>query len=108
MRYIELKKVGNWDTRSVLKQVMNIAGRGITVDEMRKRIKIMDMLDEMVRLSLDVEDEQFKLIVAAVNSFPFGVAHKDLLAVIDGILEAPAEPVVKANGVAPEAVAAAV
>ena len=108
MRYIELKKVGQWDTRSVLKQVMNASPKGMLLDEMRKRIKIMDALDEMARLSLDVDEEQFKLITGALINFPFGVAHKDLLAVIDGVLEATAEPIVKANGVAPEAVAAAV
>ena len=108
MRYIELKKVGQWDTRSVLKQVMNASPRGMLLDEMRKRIKIMDALDEMARLSLDVEEDQFKLIVGALTNFPFGVAHKDLLAIVDGVLEAPAEPIVKANGVAPEAIAAAV
>jgi hypothetical protein len=108
MRYIELKKVGQWDTRSVLKQVMNASPRGMLLDEMRKRIKIMDALDEMARISLDVDEEQFKLLVGALSNFPFGFAHKDLLTIIDGVLEASTEPIVKANGVAPEAVAAAV
>ena len=107
MRYIELEKVGQWDTRSVLKQVMNASPRGMLLDEMRKRIKIMDMLDEMARVSLDVEEDQFKLIVGAITNFPFGIAHKDLLAVIDGVIDAPTEPVVKANGVAHNEAAAA-
>lgn len=108
MKYIQLVKHGQWDTRSVLKQVMNASPKGMLLDEMRKRIKIMDALDEMARLTLDVDEEQFKLITGALINFQFGVAHKDLLAVIDAVLEAPSEPVVKANGVAPEAIAAAV
>jgi hypothetical protein len=35
MRYIELKKVGQWDTRSLLKQVMNASPKGMLLDEMR-------------------------------------------------------------------------
>jgi hypothetical protein len=87
---------------------MNASPRGMLLDEMRKRIKIMDALDEMARISLDVDEEQFKLLVGALSNFPFGFAHKDLLTIIDGVLEASTEPIVKANGVAPEALAAAV
>lgn len=92
MRYIALTKHGQWDTRSVLKMVMNQNPRGMLLDEMRKRIKIMDALDEAARVSLEVDEEQFKLINGALINFPFGLAHKDLLAVIDEVLAAPNEP----------------
>lgn len=92
MRYIALVKHGNWDTRSVLKQVMNLSPRGMLLDEMRQRLKVMDLLDDMVRTEIALDEEQFKLVSGAVKSFPFNVAHSDLLKVLDGILEAPAEP----------------
>jgi hypothetical protein len=98
MKYIAFAKHGQWDTRSVLKQVMNIAPRGMLLDEMRQRIKVMDMLDEAARTEIGLDEDQFKLVAAAVKAFPFNVAHRDLLAVIDGILDAPSAPSVKANG----------
>lgn len=93
MKYVQLQKIGNWDTRSVLKQVMNISPRGLLLDEMRRRIKIMDLLDEMVRTEVPLDEDQFRLVSEALTTFHFNVASKDLLAVIDAVLSAPSESV---------------
>ena len=104
MRFVQLVKIGNWDTRTVIKQILNVKVGGMLLDEMRKRMKLADLFEEVVRTEVPLSDEQFAFLAAAINSNLYGVAHKDLLAVIDGILAAPEQSAaVKANGHAAEA-----
>lgn len=89
MRYVQLEKIGQFDTRSIVKMVLNIKVGGMMLEEMRRRLKIADLFDEVVRTEVPLDEEQFKLVAAALNTYPYGGGHKDLLAIIDGILDAP-------------------
>lgn len=88
MKLIAFKTYGQWGTRGVLKMVLNVNPRGMLLDEMRRRIKLMDRLDASDDVGIELDADEFKMVVGALNVFPFGVAHKDLLALIDDVLAA--------------------
>jgi hypothetical protein len=57
------------------------------VDNMRKRIKLMDKLDA-ANGSWHLEDAEHEFFAATIKTFPFGVANRDLLSIIDNALGA--------------------
>ena len=64
-------------------------GGGGSVGEIRARCKVLDELDALPpgATSMLLEDDRHATLCRALNSFQFGLASKDLLKVIDGILE---------------------
>jgi len=93
MRYILFEKQGVWDTKSVLQQVVNTNPRGMLLDEMRRRIAILDLL-EAAKVHLLLEDRDHTFVCDALRNFAWGVAHRDLMAVIDHVLEAGEAPAI--------------
>lgn len=87
MKYIPFTKHGNWDTKSVMMLVLNQNPRGMDLDAMRRRIAIMNQIEE-AKAGIVLKTDEHTLICDAIKAFPFGVAHKDLLAAIDAVLEA--------------------
>jgi hypothetical protein len=104
MKYIPYRIFGNWETKSLLIMVMNQSAQGMMLDEMRRRTKVMDQVDE-AKVYVILKDDDHKLVCDAIRTFRFGLANRDLLAALDGILEAdePPAPMLetkpKANGV---------
>lgn len=101
MKTIVNQQHGTFRTKDVIATVVGESPQqGIRVDEMRRRIRILDAVAKSEDHIL-LEDEDHKLLKTIMEQFPFSVARKELLAVIDGILEAPdwVAPVpAKANG----------
>ena len=69
--------------------------RAITIDEMRRRCRILDALDTLTHDvdSIILEDEDAKVLVAALESFPWSAANRSLLTIIDDVLQAETVPV---------------
>ena len=64
-------------------------GQGITPDEMRKRIRILDALDaEPVAINVELEDADWSLLCTLTKNFKFGRATREILAIVDDILNA--------------------
>lgn len=104
MKYIPFKTYNSFRTADTIKMIMNQNPRGMMLDEMRKRIAVMDKVDACPTHVILTADE-FTLLSDAIKSFPFGLAHKDLLALIDDVLAADEPPAIvlqaakaKANG----------
>jgi hypothetical protein len=80
---------------SILRLVTtNSPNRAIGVDEMRKRVRILDAIDAMPREAeyLMLEDGDADTLSAAIEGFPWSSASKNLLTIIDDVLKAETMP----------------
>lgn len=87
MKMVRLVSGEKFNTRAVVDAVAG--GRAPQkVDEMRRRCRILDAL-EKADTDLHLEDADHAHLCELLKVFEFGVAHPELLAIIDGILDAP-------------------
>jgi len=63
--------------------------KAISVADMRKRVKILDVLEETKGDSFCLEDAEWQTLKTCVEEFPWQQASKQLLQVIDDVIEAP-------------------
>lgn len=90
MKSIPLRDGKDFKTRTIIKQVCELSpSKVINLDEMRKRIKILDTLDAAEGF-LVLEDAEHQLLSVAVREFPWNVANRELLRIIDDVCEAKA------------------
>mgnify|MGYP000901203918 CR=1 FL=1 len=82
-------------TRDIIRDVMQIAPQGSNLDDMRKRMRVLDALDAADPTGVSIEDADHKVLVDAVKAFPFVRLSKGLLQICDDIIEAKAPPVVQ-------------
>lgn len=82
------KEVVKFTTKAILEQVVRQPGRGIDLDEMRRRCRILNVLDEAKddTDSVVLEDADFSVLEAAIKANQWGVADVDLLNTIDEVL----------------------
>jgi hypothetical protein len=86
---------------SILRLVaMNSPGRAIGVDEMRKRVRILDALESLPRDAeyLLLEDDDANMLSDAIGMFPWSSASKSLLNIIDDVLRSEVAPVKLVEG----------
>jgi hypothetical protein len=89
MRRIPLRSTGAFDSRTVLAQVAGTsAAKAIGIGEMRRRVRILDALDAAAGEDVLLEDADYDALRAAIGEFPFALAHRDLLRIVDDVLEA--------------------
>lgn len=93
MKYIPLRTGEKFNTKAVIGAVAGGPARQ-KVDEMRRRVRILDALEKEPSTHILLEDADHEHLVKLVNEFDFGVAHPDLLKIVDDILEAKAPPAV--------------
>ena len=72
----------------------NSPQKPLGVDEMRRRVRVLDTLDALPidAASIDLEDEDVKTLIGAIESFPWASANKNLLMIIDDVLGAETLP----------------
>ena len=96
MKIIELKilgekgKVGFLDYKSLIRTIVQVPSdtrQGLSVDEVRKSVRVLDALDE-AKDKLTLEDADYNLLRTKVNDFKFAFAHKNIVAFVDDILKA--------------------
>lgn len=82
-------------TGGILRLVVgNSPQRPLSIDEIRRRVRILDVLDEALKSDtvlpefFTLEDEDHKVLCTAIESFPWANASKGLLVVIDDVLKA--------------------
>ena len=92
MKAIPLRDEAPFKTRDVLQAVISqpAPGQGINADDMRRRCRLLNALEAAEGEALLLEDADHALLVQLINGFQFGTAHRDLLAVIDDVIEAKA------------------
>lgn len=96
MKYIPLSNHAStmrpgaiFSTADTIRTVIGIAPSGVNVAEMRKRIKVLDLLDDAKDGFIVVDADMHTMIKTAVEAYPFGIADKALLACCDAIFDAP-------------------
>lgn len=60
------------------------AQSGISIDQMRKRMRILDALDGS-KGTMSLEDADYELLLDLLRRFPFGVADKEIVTIADAI-----------------------
>jgi len=68
-----------------LEKIVTLASNGATIEEIRKRIRILDALESAKDGVLLVEDADWDLLRTLFNSFRFGAAQRGLLDIADEI-----------------------
>jgi hypothetical protein len=90
MKAVTLRAGTAHPSKAVLLQVVSLAPEGrIGIDEMRRRCRILDALEKADDRLL-IEDADHEVLQRAIENFPFQIAHRDLLTVIDDVIGAAA------------------
>lgn len=92
MKSIAQQSLGEGDrvftTAKLINQVCGTSIQGMNLTQMRIRIRILDALDAAGDGDILLEDSDFTVMTEAINAMPWALADRNLLAVIDGILNA--------------------
>jgi regulator of extracellular matrix RemA (YlzA/DUF370 family) len=87
MKTIQLVNSGSIRAAEVIAAAVSTSTQGIRVDEIRRRVRILDAVDGKTEGPVELEDADHQKLVEIINSYPFAIASRDLLAVIDGIVQ---------------------
>jgi hypothetical protein len=88
MKLIPLRDGATFNSRAILAQVAGVSTqRALSVEEIRRRVRILDALDASADHLL-LEDADHAALTEALAGFPFAVAHRELLQIIDDVLDA--------------------
>lgn len=96
MRYISLRTVQIENApdfeyaeavRMVIRQPLDTQ-RGVSIDEMRRGIRILDKLDAATDI-LELEDADYDHFKTKVEGMAWGMVDRNLMAFIDAVLSAP-------------------
>lgn len=89
MRTIPLRCAENFKTSDVIRQVIERPFQGISLDELRKRVRVLDAVDAAGDAdALTLEDADYTTLAGAIQTMQFSMASKPLLSIIDEILNA--------------------
>lgn len=85
-------KTGQFPAKGLLSDLTSFAhqGQGLGPVEMRKRIKMLDKI-EAATDSVTFDNSEYEILKAALNADPgpFRLAHRDIMRLMDDVLEAP-------------------
>jgi hypothetical protein len=101
MKHIPLRFGDKFSTHAVVDAVAG-QRQAQKVEEMRRRCRILDALENASPTGMMIEDADYAHLVKLVNDFEFGLAHPELLTIIDGILTAGPPPAVVVPPATPE------
>ena len=85
MKSITLKNEGQFVAADVLMVALNTAPSGMSIDEIRKRCRVLERLAE-ANGTLVLEDADYSTLVEALRGSRFTLADPALLRVIDAVL----------------------
>ena len=91
MKYIPLRTLEGFTTKEILHSVASNTKKGINLDEMRLRCRVLAAI-EKAETHVLLEDADFNLMKRLIPEFPFAFAHPSLLALVDEILNAKEPP----------------
>lgn len=90
MKHIPLRKIEDMSydeiIRTVVRQPLD-KEKGVTIDEMRKGIRILDKLDASTTV-LELEDADYDHLKAKIEAMQWGIVDRNLLDFIDTVLSA--------------------
>lgn len=80
---IELHAGEMFTSKRVFVDVLSLPPQGCNIGDMRRRMKVMDAVEAATDGELTLEDAEYEVLKSAYHSFPFRVAHRDLIAIAD-------------------------
>jgi hypothetical protein len=93
MKLIPLREFPGLKTAEIIKTVIERPAQGATVASMRTGVRLLDALEKNADAErLLLEDADHAALIAAINSFTFGMVSKDLLTIVDDVINAKAPP----------------
>lgn len=96
MKSIKFTEYETFKTRDVIRTIIEIVppkSGGVSAQEMRSRIRLLDRLDAATGDTLELEDADHARLVHILSEFKFGVVHRELSTIIDAIETAQEPPV---------------
>lgn len=88
MKTFAIQKRSQFDDKKIIKDVCSMhQERGINIDRMRLMMKVLDKV-EAANGTVRLEDTEHAALLDQFNSFPFAVAHRDILELHDAIKDA--------------------
>ena len=89
MKTIQIRSGDTFSTRKVLADLVGGGQtRPMTPGEMRKRLRILDVLDAATGDSFQLEDADHALLKEIVGEAVWVVIHRDLIQIIDDVEKA--------------------
>ena len=89
MKTIPLRSDGDIPlTANLIKEIIGVSPKGMTVTQLRSRIRILDALDKPENDSVILEDAEFTTLTEIVNDTGWVRADRQVLQIIDDILTA--------------------
>ena len=88
MKTVKLITIGEYTTRKLIQELASISPQGMTLTQMRARIRLLGALDASKEDELVLEDSDYselKNSIEGVNTWMR--ADRDLIKVIDGIVK---------------------
>lgn len=86
MKKIKYMQHGPFNTRDLVTVTVGQSPQqGIKIEEMRRRIRILDAFEAGKDFAI-LEEEDFKLLKTILEEFPFSVANKDLFTSLEEII----------------------
>jgi len=93
MKLVPLLELPGLKTTEIIKAVIEHPPGGANAASMKAGVRVLDALDKSVTpTGLLLEDADHALLAKEVAAFPFNIRSKDLLTIIDGIVEAKEPP----------------
>jgi hypothetical protein len=83
MKTIQLIEGETYKSRQVLADVVRLTPQGVDIEDMRRRLKVLDAIEAAQGDDLTLEDAQFDLLKTCFITFRFGIVHKELIAIAD-------------------------
>lgn len=71
-----------FDDKKNLTEIVNTPVEGITVEQMRQRIKLLDKI-ESSESDLSLEDAEFEQLKSIIEKYKFGIVSKHLLSLCE-------------------------
>ena len=88
IKTLKLKKAGKFDYKEALLGIVrNAPARGFTVDEVRKSVKAIDVI-EVAKSDANFEDDVWEHIKKLIGEAKFVVASRELLGFLDDVEKA--------------------
>jgi|SRR5689334_13791773 len=90
MKRIDISWDEGWDSKTVLLSVVQQAQDGIRYDELKKRMRVLDVLENIKKgdWCFYLEDADWDVLKQCVNTFKFGAATKQLVKVLEAVMKA--------------------
>lgn len=87
MKTFKLLSQNNVSTVQVIREVISVAPQGMTLDQMRIRLRILDLVEKEEKAAvLSLEDADYALLCGVLNTTPWQRADRFLVEILDEVL----------------------